>query len=199
MPITAAVAGVLMITQNPLPYAERLESRNPDSIQGVVIHCTETPDLAMAREFGEQIHYAESQTGNSGHFYIDVDGSIEQYVPEDRIAHHVAGHNRHTIGIELVNRGRWPDWHHSDHQELKTAYPDVQINALQSLLGQLERQLPSLVWIAGHEQLDTREVAASNDPDLTVARKVDPGPLFPWPEVLEHSRLQYKITIDETN
>ena len=50
----------------PLPYEERLEARPLAQIDMVVIHCTELPDLAMAREFGERVHY-DSGTGNSGH------------------------------------------------------------------------------------------------------------------------------------
>ena len=50
----------------PLPYVTRLESRAMDHVDLVVIHCTELPDLAMAREFGEREVHA-SRTGNSGH------------------------------------------------------------------------------------------------------------------------------------
>ena len=44
--------------------------------------------------------------------------------------------------------------------------------------------MPALRWIAGHEELDTEQVPASDDPALQVPRKRDPGPLFPWAEVL---------------
>ncbi len=98
----------LDIRQRPLPYVERLENRYTDEIDLVVIHCTELPDLAMARVYGEREHYPETRTGNSGHFYIDRDGRIEQWVPLDRVAHHVRGFNPHSIGIELVNNGRYP-------------------------------------------------------------------------------------------
>ena len=42
----------------------------------------------------------------------------------------------------------------------------------------------ALRWIAGHEELDTGEVAASDDPAIRVRRKRDPGPRFPWPRIL---------------
>ncbi|MGB5810493.1 MAG: N-acetylmuramoyl-L-alanine amidase, partial [Polyangiales bacterium] len=86
----------------PLPYEENLDTRAADSIDLVVIHCTELPDLAAAREMGEQIRYPQSGTGNSGHFYIDRDGTIEQWVGPLRIAHHVRGFNDRSLGIELV-------------------------------------------------------------------------------------------------
>lgn len=192
MPTGNLLAATLMIVQNPLPYAERLDARATEDIAGIVIHCTETPDLASAREVGEQIVYSGSQTGNSGHFYIDVDGGIEQYVPLERAAHHVAGQNRHTIGIELVNRGRWPDWFHSDSQQPDSPYSPAQIQALIELLQHLEQTLPSLQWIAGHQDLDTRQVAASDNPDIMVPRKIDPGPMFPWEQVLTAVRLEKK-------
>ena len=72
----------------------------------MVIHCTELPDLGMARGFGEKVMHKNSHTGNSGHFYIDRDGSIEEWVPVNRVAHHVRGFNSKSIGIELVNNGR---------------------------------------------------------------------------------------------
>ena len=151
----------------------------------VVIHATELPDLKTAREFGEDIHHAESQTGNSGHFYIDRDGAIEQWVPLDRVAHHVRGHNAGSIGIELVHRGRWPDWFNSGHQEWNEPYPDKQITALIELLKTLESSLPNLKHIAGHDELDTDMIPASDDPEILIRRKLDPGPTFPWPGVLQ--------------
>jgi N-acetylmuramoyl-L-alanine amidase len=166
----------------PLPYEQQLEARSPDAIHGVVIHCTETPDLAMARALGEQVRYP-SGTGNSGHFYIDLDGRIFRFVAVDRVAHHVRGHNADSIGIELVNRGRYPHWLHSNHQAMDTPYTEAQIIALIGLLQQLRSELPGLRWIAGHEDLDRERVAAEDDPRQQVARKRDPGPRFPWSRV----------------
>ena len=172
-----------------LPYAERLDRRDPATIERIVIHATELPDLATAREYGERIHYASSRTGNSGHYYIDRDGTIERWVPIDRIAHHVAGHNAATIGIELVHTGRYPDWLDSGRQAWDGAYPDAQIDALIELVRALRAELPGLADLAGHDQLDTRRVPASDDATRTVRRKLDPGPTFPWRRVVEGSGL----------
>ena len=177
------------ITIEALPYEQRLDTRDLADIRRVVIHCTETPDLASARSLGEKIHYGAG-TGNSGHFYIDRDGRIIRYVPIERVAHHVAGHNRDSIGIELVNRGRFPHWFDSRHQAMTEPYPDAQIAALIALLNHLQGELPALTEIAGHEDLDTRKVPATDDPTIEVPRKRDPGPLFPWPQVLEATGLR---------
>ena len=172
-----------------LPYVARLEARAAESVDLVVIHCTELPDLASAREYGERVLY-DSGTGNSGHWYIDRDGSIVEYVPATRVAHHVRGCNAHSVGIELVNRGRWPHWLDAGHQAMDEPYPDAQIAALLALLARLRVALPALRRIAGHEDLDTARVAARDDPSVMVARKRDPGPLFPWPRVLAGAGLE---------
>ena len=168
----------------PLPYESRLALRELDAIDLVVVHCTELPDLATAREYGERVLYADSGTGNSGHWYIDVDGSCVQWVAPARVAHHVRGHNARSVGIELVNAGRFPDWLDSRHQAMDTPYPAAQVDTLVALVTRLRATLPALRWIAGHEDLDTGTVAASDDPTVQVVRKRDPGPRFPWPDVL---------------
>jgi N-acetylmuramoyl-L-alanine amidase len=167
-----------------LPYVARLQPRPPADVTLVVIHCTELPDLATAREYGERVLYPESGTGNSGHFYIDRNGGVQRWVPEDRIAHHVRGHNPHSIGIELVNRGRWPHWLDAAHQAMDEPYPDAQVEALIALLAHLRTTLPNLREIAGHEDLDRDQVPATDDPAVLVPRKRDPGPRFPWDRVL---------------
>ncbi|WP_203594658.1 N-acetylmuramoyl-L-alanine amidase [Wenzhouxiangella limi] len=177
------------VDHKPLSYWKRLQARAPEEIELAVIHATELPDLAAAREYGERIHYPVSQTGNSGHFYIDRDGHVEQWVALDRVAHHVAGHNRSSIGIELINLGRFPDWFNSDHQAWREAITPAQIAALIDLLNRLMEHIPTLDGIAGHDQLDVRFVPASDDPNLQVRRKLDPGPDFPWRTVSEATGL----------
>ncbi len=174
---------------DPLPYEARLDARPLQQVTLVVIHCTETPDLATARTFGERVLYP-SGTGNSGHYYIDRDGTVHVYVRPDRIAHHVRGHNAQSVGIELVNTGRWPDWLDARHQAMTEPYTEAQIAALIALLDQLRGELPALRDIAGHEDLDRSLEPASNDPGLQVPRKRDPGPLFPWARVLQAVALE---------
>ena len=173
-----------------LPYVERLVARPLEQIDLVVIHCTELPDLTMAREFGERVQHTESQTGNSGHHYIDRDGTVLMFVRPERIAHHTRGYNERSIGIEIVNTGRYPDWYDSRHQAMDEPYSEAQIAALITLLKSLRGELPNLRWIAGHEDLDTAQVPASDNPAILVARKRDPGPLFPWQRVLDAVPLQ---------
>jgi N-acetylmuramoyl-L-alanine amidase len=180
----------LPVDIDPLPYEARLDERTASQIDLVVIHCTELPDLATARSFGEKELYAGSRTGNSGHYYIDRDGSAHRYASPLRVANHTRGYNPRSIGIELVNTGRYPHWLDSRHQAMDEPYTEAQIVALVALLQHLQAECPGLRFIAGHEDLDTDEVEASDDPTQKVRRKRDPGPLFPWPRVLDAVGLQ---------
>ena len=173
----------------PLPYEPQLAIRPLEQIDLVVIHCTELPDMAMAREYGERVLYPMREdgsggTGNSGHYYIDRNGSIQIFVRPERVANHTHNYNLHSLGIELVNTGRYPDWLDSRHQAMHEPYTEAQIKALINLLTALHADFSNLRWIAGHEDLDTEQVPASDDSKKTVARKRDPGPMFPWSRVL---------------
>ena len=184
-----------VIHQVHLPYLSSLEHRPLETIDLVVIHCTELPDLATARDYGQRIHYPETGSGNSGHYYLERNGRIEQWVPLQRIAHHVRGFNERSIGIELVNNGRYPDWFNSRKQVMTDTYSLPQINSLVKLLLKLSSELPNLEWITGHESLDTSQIPASDNPEILVCRKRDPGPLFPWTKLLSAISLE-RLTTD---
>jgi len=183
MTLTSTFDPALRLVLEPLPYVELLEKRPLSQIDLVVMHCTELPDMAMAREYGERILY-EAGTGASGHYYIDRDGSIYQYVDPAHIANHTRGYNPRSVGIEIVNTGRYPNWYDSGNQVMTEPYTTEQISALKNLLLRLKSECPNLQFIAGHEDLDTAMVTATDDPDKTVFRKRDPGPQFPWQEIL---------------
>ncbi len=172
-----------------LPYEERLDERAATQVDLAVIHCTELPDMAMARAYGERRLY-DSGTGNSGHYYIDRDGTVHLFVRPTRTANHTRGFNPRSVGIEIVNTGRYPDWLNSNHQAMTEPYTPEQVQALIALLQRLKRELPNLAYIAGHEDLDTTRVPASDNPARQVFRKRDPGPQFPWAPVLEASGLE---------
>jgi N-acetylmuramoyl-L-alanine amidase len=177
------------IIDQPLPYELRLPERAVTDVDLVVIHCTELPDLATARVYGEKVLH-DSGAGNSGHYYVDRDGTLYRYVSGTRVAHHTRGYNPRSIGIELVNTGRYPDWFDSRRQVMTEPYPQAQIDSLRVLLRQLRSEYPNLRFVAGHEDLDVAMVPASDDPALEVPRKRDPGPCFPWAEILGDGGLE---------
>lgn len=189
MPLAKRFADIAI--QNwPLPYESRLRERPLDTIDLVVMHCTELPDMQMTREFGERVRHPESGTGNSGHYYIQENGAIYRFVAPERIAHHTFGYNPRSIGIEMFNLGRYPHWGDSRHQKWTVAYTHAQIDALLCLLDKLRTDIPSLRSIAGHEDLDRRLEPATDDPNIMLPRRQDPGPMFPWDEIVPASGLQ---------
>jgi N-acetylmuramoyl-L-alanine amidase len=58
------------------------------------------------------------------------------------------------------------------------------VDSLVSLLELLHATHASLQWITGHDLLDNELVPASDNPAEQVYRKRDPGPQFPWDDVL---------------
>ncbi len=171
-----------------LPYNDKLQNRKHSEITTVVVHCTELPDMETARIYGEKIHYA-SGTGNSGHYYINKLGELFQWVELQRIAHHVANYNAYTIGIELDNLGRYPYWHRTTHQIMHDPYPVIQIDALVTLILKLQKEIPTLQYITGHEDIDDSLIPSENDSEIYVRKKMDPGALFPWPFVMQKINL----------
>ena len=106
------------------------------------------------------------------HYVVDRDGKALASIPESQIANHVVNHNKSSIGIELVNTGDGVD-----------PFPALQIDALVSLLCDIaERNSLSASAIKGHADLDTNTMTCG---EQETRRKVDPGALFPWQDVLE--------------
>lgn len=142
----------------------------------------------MARALGEKVRYL-SGTGNSGHYYIDRDGAIYQFVDDLRIAHHVRRFNSRAIGIEIINVGRYPNWYSEHGQMQSESYTQAQIDAVIVLVNALADQHPSITAIAGHEDVDPDKMVAIDNLNLLIDRKVDPGPFFPWDEVMKKTSL----------
>ena len=172
----------MKIVEELLPYNNSLPLRSSESLRAVVLHCTELPTLAMARKYGEKIIY-DDRTGNSGHYYIDRDGSVYRYVEDNRVARHVRGKNVDSIGIELVNTGRYPHWYSAQSQNPTEPYSAEQIESLKNLLRELKMKHPQLLELARHSDLDTETLPADDNPAAQIRRKIDPGPLFPWEDI----------------
>ncbi|APC97940.1 1,6-anhydro-N-acetylmuramyl-L-alanine amidase AmpD [Francisella frigiditurris] len=102
----------------------------------------------------------------SAHFYIKRNGKIIQFVSVNDRAWHAGksvfngreGCNDFSVGIELQG---------SDNED----YKDRQYESLNRLLGDLRQSYPSLINIAGHE-------------NIAPERKTDPGKFFEWHRVI---------------
>lgn len=190
MQLHAEEESSLEIIPSLLPYHHSLEQRDPAEINLIVIHSTELLDMAEARAYGERILYPESNTGAAGHYYVDRQGKITRYVEDGRIANHVKGHNKKSIGIEVVNRGRYPNSYYSRNQKVSEEFPEAQIIALGKLINHLKKKYPNIKALSGHVDLDRRLVPASNASHVQVRRKRDPGPLFPWQKIMTLTGLE---------
>ncbi len=128
----------------------------------IIIHYTGMETCAAARA-----RLCDPAAEVSAHYLIDLDGSVEQLVDEDRRAWHAGVSewegetdiNSRSIGIELANRGHGPDYH---------PFPEPQMAALEALIQTIRQRwnIP-LQNIVGHE-------------DIAPGRKIDPGPKFDW-------------------
>jgi N-acetylmuramoyl-L-alanine amidase len=133
----------------------------------LVLHYTgmRTAEEALAR-------LCDPEAKVSAHYTIARDGRVYRHVPEERRAWHAgvswwAGErnvNARSIGIELVNPG---------HEFGYEPFPEAQIAALIDLAhGILARHPIPASRVLGHS-------------DVAPARKLDPGELFPWPQLAE--------------
>lgn len=175
------------VNQRLLPFVSRLTEREADDVQVLVLHATEEPGLEDARRLAER-----SGEQVSAHYYVDRGGLVQEWVPITRVARHARGHNQHSIGVELVNLGRFPDHFSSSGQIPTEPFPEAQVLALEDLITELCQRCPQLADIKAHSELELRVVPASDDPSLRVSRRIDPGPMFPLDRVRRHfSRERY--------
>lgn len=150
------------------------------AIDTVVIHTTGGPTCdpksgrpvwVRAGTLAANMRFIEAHPKLGIHYMIDRDGTLARSVPEDQVAHHVFGHSLRSIAIELINDGDGVD-----------PFPEPQVRALTALLQDIARRHGlSRAAVKRHSDLDLSTLPC----DRTQRRKVDPGPAFPWPAVLD--------------
>ncbi|EXJ15680.1 N-acetylmuramoyl-L-alanine amidase [Imhoffiella purpurea] len=155
----------------------------------IVIHATGGPGCrddrlwhAPGGTLESNVRHFANHPDISYHYLIGRDGETVAGVAESEVAHHVRGHNRNSIGIELVNDGNGKD-----------PFPPAQINALMGLLDRLllrYRLTPDR--IRGHSELDRSAFECGGK---RYKRKIDPGGEypgstgnFPWKRIRESLR-----------
>jgi N-acetylmuramoyl-L-alanine amidase len=148
-------------------------------IDMVVIHSTGGPTCdaqtgqpiwVPAGEFETNMREIEAHPTLGIHYMINRDGTVRASVPEHQLAHHVFRYSARSIAIELVNDG-----------DGKDPFPPAQLSALVSLLQpMLERYGLRPSAIVRHSDLDPAMMPCAP----SRRRKVDPGPAFPYEQVL---------------
>jgi len=115
----------------------------------------------------------------SAHYVVDVDGSIYQFVEEEKRAWHagvsyfngITDVNSNSIGIEIINPG-----YDINNVAEYPAYPytEAQINAVIDLSKDIVNRYNIRPFcVVGHS-------------DVAPTRKIDPGPHFPWKSLHKH-------------
>jgi N-acetylmuramoyl-L-alanine amidase len=149
------------------PMAQWVPSPNHDARRPtlIVVHYTEQDSVARSLN---TLRTRNSGGRVSAHYLIGRDGALYQLVSDERRAWHagagswgtISDVNSASIGIELDNDGASP-------------FPEAQVDALLRLLDDLttRHRIPR-TQVIGHA-------------DMAPARKIDPGPLFPWRRLAE--------------
>jgi hypothetical protein len=151
----------------------------PGSVDMVVLHAIGGPVCKDGQPFFQPIKGTAASWADffrkdpvlGIHYVIGRDGAVEAMVPEGEIANHALGHNKTSIGIEMVNTGDGID-----------PFPEAQIAALEKLLKDIRvRHGLKADQIVTHQEIDTRQLPCG------IAQKVDPGPAFPFAAVIAGS------------
>jgi len=155
------------IVQRPTTHCE--ERKGGATPEFIILHYTDTVDMNEAEDYfmGRRAHPEGETKRVSAHYMIDEDGTIYQYVDEDKRAWHagvsywqgLTDMNSSSIGIELVNPGQSNGY---------VPFPDVQMQALAELCTDImQRRGIPVDHVLAHS-------------DVAVGRRFDPGELFDW-------------------
>lgn len=120
---------------------------NPDNIQFLVVHCSDTPDDAplTARDI-HAMHLGFGWHGVGYHKVINRDGRIEQGRPDYWVGAHVYGHNEISLGVCLIGR---------------TDFSNAQFESLELVLRQWKETHPTAT-VVGHCDFEYTEKTCPN-------------------------------------
>jgi len=107
----------------------------PDNIQFLVVHCSDTPDdePVSAREI-HAMHLGFGWHGVGYHRVINRSGVVEHGRPDYWIGAHVYGHNEVSLGVCLIGR---------------TGFTDAQYHSLEAVLREWKKVCPQ-AEVVGH-------------------------------------------------
>lgn len=143
-------------------------------VKSLILHYT-------AESLAKTIEIFESSGRQvSSHYIVDTKGNIIQMVREKDRAYHAGtssfdgqkGYNRSSIGIEIVNLG-YVESQSTNVANCTNPFPEAQIAAVTKLSKNIiKRYGIESFLVLGHM-------------DIAPARKIDPGPCFPWEKLAE--------------
>ena len=109
----------------------------------LTIHCAATPEGrdTKAKEISAWDTARFGQV--SYHYVIELDGTVVQTLPEDRLGAHVGGHNSGNLGVCYVGG---MDARNARPKDTRTS---AQLTAMAKLVADIERRHPGVV-VRGH-------------------------------------------------
>ena len=113
-------------------------------ITEIIVHCADTPEGRDVRAADiRRWHMTEHGWADIGyHFVVDLDGTIEDGRPIEKVGTHCSGHNANSIGICYIGGA-------SKDMKPKDTRTQAQKDALIQLLKDLRQKYP-LAKIYGH-------------------------------------------------
>lgn len=189
-------------------------ARDPIDPDHLVIHYTATADAQSA------INWFMDTKNNpdkiAAHIVLDYDGTITQLVPFNLRANHagtstwdgVESLNYHSIGIEIVNRGfaDHPVNSGTNSKTIKASHKHKFWDNIQNWYAFPDAQLQALYQVAKAIFETYQLISAVGHDDISPARKLDPGPAFPWDEfkqqvfgTVNNSGKVFTVNTDGTN
>jgi peptidoglycan hydrolase-like protein with peptidoglycan-binding domain len=116
-------------------------------------------------EGGEAKHFANSFKGKSSptaHYFVDKNGKVFRFMPENRVGEHAIGWNSRAIGIEVEGIGSGKQEHKPNAKQLEATHKLVQ--HLKAKYGMSDDN------ILAHEETETRRGQKGRRTDGTVYR-----------------------------
>ena len=128
--------------------APRYSVRPLEKINEIILHCSATPakmDVGV-KEIKDWHVRGNGWVDIGYHFVIRRDGTVEEGRPLHAVGAHCSNHNKYTIGICLVGGTA------SDAKTPEDNFTEQQFQATAELIRGLERRLPGLQSIVGHNR-----------------------------------------------
>ena len=152
-------------------------------ISEIIIHATGGPSCIKGKvvfsdpgTLARMTRFFRNSRRVSIHYIIGRNGKIVKGLDERRIAIHARGHNRQSIGIELINEG-----------DGRVPFPEAQMAALVALVHDIRnRYRITLDRILRHSDVDHTTFWCGGK---KIRRKQDPGPAFDW------KRFQFELLL----
>lgn len=152
-----------MIIWSGPPWSPNHGSRKGAVVDTVLLHGTGGGTFESNR-----LWLLAPSSGVSAHYLVGRAGEIAKLVPVQKAAWHagrsthpkpIAGVsvNQRSVGIELVHPNA-----------ASVPWPEVQLEALQWLLGELRAAVPTITWLLGH-----RHVAPKRKPFCPTGLEID--------------------------